>query len=341
MKKITEIVFKCIIAGIISVTLLSILSLIYYNPPVAIQQPDLITNFKFKENSNWSYMLEGFGHGVTDDFGYNNAYYTDCTEPDIVFVGSSHLEAIQVPQKENCVYLLNEKFDKDTLSYNNFKCLNLGVSANAFEVSVSNFPYVLEKYNNAKYIVIETANVEFSPAMLDEIAQGKFRATEAEKGFARKIILSIPYIRLINKKINEASTAKVNVTTDAKVSNGDDLNIYVDKMNEVLSDLSKKSVDNNIKVVILIHQRFWEDADRNIITENSPKYIDAFKKCCENNNIKVIDATKQMIESYRKDFKFSYGFPNTAPGEGHLNKTGHRIIAEEVYKSINEMEENK
>jgi lysophospholipase L1-like esterase len=91
----------------------------------------------------------------------------------------------------------------------------------------------------------------------------------------------------------------------------------------------------------LIHQRFWEDEDGNIVTENSPEYMDAFKKCCENNNIKAIDVTKQMIESYIKDFEFSYGFPNTAPGEGHLNKTGHRIIAEEVYKSINKMEEKK
>ena len=171
MKKITEILFKCIIAGIISITLLSMFSLIYYNPPIAIQQPDLITNFKFKENSNWSYMLEGFGHGMTDELGYNNAYYTDCTEPDIVFVGSSHLEALQVPQNANCVYLLNEKFDKDTLPHNDFKCLNLGVSAHALEVSLSNFKYVVDKYKEAKYIVIETYNVEFSPTMLDEIAK--------------------------------------------------------------------------------------------------------------------------------------------------------------------------
>ena len=170
MKKTVEILFKSVIAGIISIILLSIFSLIYYNPPVATQQSDLVTNFKFKENSNWSYMIEGFGFGTTDELGYNNAYYTDCSEPDIVFVGSSHLEALQVPQKDNCVYLLNEKFDKDNLPYNDFKCLNLGVSANAFEVSVSNFPYITDKYKDAKYIVIETYNVEFSSAMLDEIA---------------------------------------------------------------------------------------------------------------------------------------------------------------------------
>lgn len=342
MKKTAKRLFKCIIAGIISIVLLSMFSLIYYNPPVAIPQSDLITNFKFKENSNWSYMLEGFGYGTTDEQGYNNAYYTDCTEPDIVFVGSSHLEALQVPQKANCIYLLNEKFDKDVLSYNDFKCLNLGVSANAFEVSASNFPYILEKYKEAKYIVIETANVVFSPTMLDEIAEGKFHNPEEEKGFVHKIARSIPYIRLINKKINEASTAKANVGIITSGTNrDDDINIYIDKMNVLLYGLSEKCVENDIKLVILLHQRFWEDADNNIITENSQEYIDIFKECCENNNIKVIDVTDSMVESYKKKFEFSYGFSNTAPGEGHLNKTGHRIIAEEVYKSINEMEGNK
>ena len=189
--------------------------------------------------------------------------------------------------------------------------------------------------------MIETANVEFSPIMLDKIVQGKSRAPEDGKGVINKAILSIPYIRLINKKIKEASIVEVNIVTDANNPTSDDMNIYIDKMNAILCDLSKKSIENDIELVILFHQQFWEDADRNIITQNSPEYINAFKICCENNNIKLIDVTNKMIESYRKDFKCSYGFPNTAPGEGHLNKTGHRIIAEELYKSINEMEENK
>ena len=207
MKKTVQILFKCMIAGIISIVLLSLLSLIYYNPPVATPQPDWTTNFKYKENSKWSFMLEGVGYGTTDELGYNNAYYTDCSQPDIVVMGSSHLEALQVPQNANCVYLLNEKFDKDTLPDNDFKCLNLGVSGHALEVSFSNFEYVTEKYKSAKYIVIETSNVEFSPTMLDEIAEGKFHAPEEEKGFVEKLAQKSPYLRLMYKKLNEANTA--------------------------------------------------------------------------------------------------------------------------------------
>lgn len=341
MKKTVGILSKYIVAAVISIVLLSLFSLIYYNPPIATQQADLITNFKYKENSKWSFMLEGFGYGMIDKQGYNNAYYTDCSQPDIVFMGSSHLEALQVPQDANCVYLLNEKFNKDNLSYNDFKCLNLGVSGHAFEVSLSNFEYVSHKYKDAKYIVIETSNVEFSPTMLDEIAEGKFHAPEGKKGFIHETAQKIPYIRLLYKKINEASSSKNAGNEILQLDDDGDIGIYIDKMNVILNKIAKLSAKNNIKPVVLIHQRFWEDSDGKIITENKETYINAFKKCCENSGIKVIDVTKSMIECYKTNYDFSYGFSNTAPGEGHLNKKGHRIIAEDVYQSINKMEEKK
>ena len=342
MKKTVQILFKCMIAGIISIVLLSLLSLIYYNPPVATPQPDWTTNFKYKENSKWSFMLEGVGYGTTDELGYNNAYYTDCSQPDIVVMGSSHLEALQVPQNANCVYLLNEKFDKDTLPDNDFKCLNLGVSGHALEVSFSNFEYVTEKYKSAKYIVIETSNVEFSPTMLDEIAEGKFHAPEEEKGFVEKLVQKSPYLRLMYKKINEANTAKNKTVPESNGGNDDDnINVYSDKMNVILNKIAKLSAEHNIKPVVLFHQQFWEEEDGTIVTANKEAYVNAWKECCENNDIKVIDVTETMIDSYKTNFEFSYGFSNTAPGEGHLNKTGHRIIAEEMYQCINELEENK
>ena len=101
MKKFATYLFKCIIAGAISLVLLSLFSLVYYNPPIATEQPDSVTNYRFVPNKNWSFMLEGVGFGKTDNLGYNNAYYNECLTPDIVFIGSSHLEALQVPQDAN------------------------------------------------------------------------------------------------------------------------------------------------------------------------------------------------------------------------------------------------
>ena len=67
-------------------------------------------------------------------------------------------------------------------------------------------------------------------------------------------------------------------------------------------------------------------------------YKKAFKECCDKADIKVIDVSDSMIAEYEKSYALSYGFSNSAPGEGHLNEVGHRIVAEAVYKCINETE---
>lgn len=91
MKRTFFYICKCIVAAVISLVILSLLSMVYYNPPIAAVQPNGSTNFKYISDSKWSCMLEGFGKGKTDHTGYNNAYYEDVSNPDIVFVGSSHL----------------------------------------------------------------------------------------------------------------------------------------------------------------------------------------------------------------------------------------------------------
>ena len=287
-------------------------------------------------------MTEGVGYGKTDTSGYNNAYYPDCTDPDIVFAGSSHMEALQVPQDANCVYLLNEMFDKDDSEYNNFKCFNMGVSGNFFEATASNFRYIADKFQNSKYIVIEVFNTEFSPSMIDEIIEEKFSTPMAEKSFMVKALQSIPAINFMKKKVEDMIAAKQ--TPAANVNEAepeDDMDTYNEKMGKLLGKISAISAEYNFKPVILLHERFWTGEDGNIIMETDETYKNAFKKCCENNGIKVIDASPEMIEHYKNSSEFSYGFSNSAPGEGHLNKTGHRLIAEIVYKHINEMEESK
>ena len=345
MKKFAAYLFKCIIAGAISLVLLSLFSLVYYNPPIATEQPDSVTNYRFVPNKNWSFMLEGVGFGKTDNLGYNNAYYNECLDPDIVFIGSSHLEALQVPQDANCVYILNKMFDEDKEEDNNFKCINLGVSGHSFEVSASNFKYVADKFSDAKYIFIETSNVEFSPEVLDDVIAGKFHTPIEKKSFIAETAQKIPFIRLMYKKFNESATAKVTTVapaTDSRSQKAEpDMNIYIEKMNIILGGISEISTEKGVKPIVLLHESFWEDKDGNIVTNMNNTYKDAFMKCCADNGIKVIDVSPDFVSAYKENFEFSYGFSNSAPGEGHLNKTGHRIMAETIYRKINEMEDSK
>ncbi len=55
-----------------------------------------------------------------------------------------------------------------------------------------------------------------------------------------------------------------------------------------------------------------------------------FKKACENNDIDVIDCGNDFLEYYSENKRLPYGFFNTTLGTGHLNRLGHRIIADEI-----------
>lgn len=339
MKKCVCYLVKYCVAAFVSIVILSLFSLVYYNPPVATVQPDWVTNYKFVPNKKWSYMMEGFGYGVINNQGYNNAYYKDCSNPDIVFIGSSHLEAIQVPENSNFIYLLNEKFDEDG---NDFKCINLGISGHFFEVSVSNFEYVINTYKDAKYIVIEASNIEYSPSELDDVINCKFHDPLKERGFLYETAQKIPYLRLIYKKITEINKADNSIVNSeaSQLSEDNDMNVYSDKIQIILERILKLSEDNGIEPIILMHGSFLADTNGNIVTSNDPAYNSAFKKCCEKVGIKVVDVLPEMIEHYKNTFAFSYGFSNSVPGSGHLNKTGHKIIADVLYDRINEMEGN-
>ncbi len=343
MKKLFLYMCKCFIAAVISLIVLSLFSAIYFNPPIATQQPEGITNFKYIPGLKWSYMLEGFGKGKIDDKGYNNAYYNDCSNPDIIFAGSSHLEALQVSENENCVYLLNEMFDKDNFDANNFKCFNLGMSGHFFEATSSNYEYIAKKFKGAKYIIIEMFDAEYSPEVLNQIIEDKFHEPMEKKGIIYETLQKIPFFRLMYKKINETISVKnvpVNVDggDDVSVNNQLEMNVYIEKMNTILAEIAKISKENDIVPIVLMHERFWENQEGNIIMETDELYKEAFKMCCENNGLKVVDACLDMVAEYKEKFRLSYGFSNSAPGEGHLNQTGHRIVAETVYKCINQME---
>ena len=343
MKKTILILCKCFAAAVISLIILSLISMVYYNPPIAIVQPDGITNFKYIPDTEWSFMWEGYGNGKTDNLGYNNAYHSDSSNPDIVFVGSSHLEGLQVPQEANCVYLLNELFDKDNYSDNNFKCLNLGMSGHFFEVSASNYQYIADEFKDAKYIVIEVFDAKYSPDVLDGMIEDKYHSPMEQRSMLREMFLKVPYIRLVYKKITETMPANgASVSAENNVNAPSDkeseLSVYTEKMNIVLSEISKISSENNIVPIILMHERFYENNDGEIILETDAEYKKAFKECCETNNLKVVDVSSEMVAEYLATYNLSYGFSNSAPGEGHLNKIGHRIIAQTMYKTINEME---
>lgn len=55
----------------------------------------------------------------------------------------------------------------------------------------------------------------------------------------------------------------------------------------------------------------------------------------------MLDVSEKFKELYDDKHIFAYGFNNTAVNSGHLNKYGHKIIAESILDYVSENEERQ
>lgn len=59
-------------------------------------------------------------------------------------------------------------------------------------------------------------------------------------------------------------------------------------------------------------------------------------KLCAEQSMVCFSTRKAMASERYERFRLSRGFHNTAPGAGHFNATGHRLIGEEIWRHLSE-----
>ena len=89
-------------AAIVAVIILSLIISIYSTSPVRVENPQGNTDYVWKPDSLWMNMSEGISFGKMDGKGFNNLEAIE--NPDIVLLGSSHIESKNVNQHENTAY---------------------------------------------------------------------------------------------------------------------------------------------------------------------------------------------------------------------------------------------
>lgn len=324
------------LSGILALIILSGISLVYYNPPVTIPQSEGYTKNRFMPNKAWSTMGEGFGYGVTDNLGYNSVYYNNCENPDIVVIGSSHMEAVNVPSDKNCTYVLNKNFAEDDRNDNDFKCLNIGRAGSFFDQSVSYFETVAEKFTDAKYLVVETKSLGWTIEQLDGMLNQQYRQQTHERSFVGNLTVTVPYFRIFFKQMGELASRGNEVEPLPLVSD-QNTEEYAEKMNAVIAMIASQAREHGKELIILHHNTFSYEEMQNAKSDDDPEQMKVLEQACMNNNVVLVDVTDEFISHYKNTYELPYGFSNSQIGEGHLNALGHKIIADELYKAINQL----
>lgn len=330
--------FKLCISGVIALAILSLFCLVYYNPPISVPQKDGYTNSAFRPNSRWSSMVEGWGFGKTNDLGYIESDNSAPTSPDIIFMGSSHTEALQVSSSKNYVSLTETMLAEDASQENNYSCLNIGVAGHVFGTHISNLPYLTDSFDGMKYVVIETSTFHYTAAQFQNMLDGQYHSDLAERGRLYSLAQSVPYLRLLFKQYSSLQKADSAETEDPTAFDPDAYKTAFAALAESIAETAKS---RNFEIILLYHARPNMNGEGPTKYENTAEQLSIVKETCSESGIHFVDTSLLLADHYQKTQQHPYGFSNTTPGSGHLNEVGHQLIAQALYDYINQIEEVK
>ena len=325
MKKTVFWALKAIAGGIIAFLILTLFCAFYYNVPVHSTTQDGSTDYHWEQNKFYSRGTEGFAWGKTNNEGYVNPYdYHEGMDVDVLIMGSSHMEGYNVAIKENTASQLSKLLEDETV-------YNLGVSAHNFLTCANNLEKALEKYKPQKYVVIETRTLLFSESQLEKTIEGTFEELPSHSGGIVGVFQKIPLFRLLYTQLSnwiETSTKKAPATNQQPLSEISNEDLY----KSLLNKLSQTAKEHDVKLIILYHSELSIDPKSGTAISKDSELAQQFAAYCQDAEIEFVNATERFIDEYNENSILPHGFINTSVGKGHLNKHGHRFIAEELFK---------
>lgn len=141
MFKVVRWILKAGIAGVVSLIILSAITIAYSHSGVHVSNETSATDYKWESHQFRSNMTEGFSWLRMNGDGFNNSFeIAESKNMDILLVGSSHMEAVNVAKNRNVGFLLNESFEELTT-------YNIGVSGHTIYQCVNNLPNAISYYN--------------------------------------------------------------------------------------------------------------------------------------------------------------------------------------------------
>ena len=255
-----------------------------------------------------------------DNKGFNNIDSSTSNSPDVLLMGSSHLEAINVDKRENTAYYLSELLP-------NHSIYNIGISGHYIYQCAKNLSDAVKYYLPQQYVVIETATVSLDNDRMEKVVNGSLSSIPSyDSGALFYVQKYCPAIKSIYNCVTNWKNAEKMTT---KQSESMDLNL-LDRFIHLMSN----SVGNDCKLIVVYHPTTSLDNSGNIVLQTSSSDLQAFRDACEKYNIEFVDISKQVIDLYNQQHRLIHGFENTAVGSGHLNRYGHLLLAEQLASLI-------
>lgn len=337
--KIVKCFGRLIAASVVATLILSLILSVYNMVPQRVENQFHNTDYCWEPNSIWLSMVEGISYGKYDANGFNNLEVVD--NPDVLIVGSSHMDAAQVPQKQSTFYYLSQMLEDRLTVY------NMGTAGHTFAKLCDYLPKSLEAYKKVpKYILIETYSTVVSDTDANNILNHTVNKTPVSNNRILKLLDRVPFFHVIFyqldggliKKLSDDGAEYPSAKQDS--DNIDSKKTEIDKApyDEVFGYLEALQKEYNTQIVIFYHPTEEFNADGTVTFTHNDTYDTFFESAIEH-NIAFVDTTAEFEDMYARDHSVPHGFITGKIGEGHLNPDGHYAVAKSLYQAIAQMEE--
>ena len=337
MRKTFGFIIKAAIAGGLAIVILSVINIPYFYTGIHIDNETGATDYIWESGQIRTNMTEGYAWLTMDRYGFNNtdenAEKSIQEGVDILIMGSSHMEAMEVAEDENLGYLLNERLsDKNTY--------NIGISGHNIYRIMDNVSDAVKTYEPKDYVIIETSAIELDEEKMMAVVDGTAKKIPSYDSGIVYQLQKIPAIKWLYKSLEEWMSQSKGalgnlMTVFAAESEIKEIPAsYAETLDAFLNMSVQACEETGCTPVIFYHQQADIQADGTINCNTDEQYLELFAKTCEKQGIIFIDMTESLIRGFEEEHILPHGFMNTYVGSGHINAYGHRMVADKLLEVI-------
>lgn len=324
--------FRFCASGFSAVAVLNLLFAFYYRLPLHGDNLRHTSDYVWEARATWVKMTEGISWGRMDADGFNNRAVI--RNPDVLILGSSHMEATNVRQNEHTASQLQAHLAEHG---SDLTVYNRGISGHHFLKCVK---YLDEntKAESVKYVAIETSRVAFTADEIRNFFAGKIDFTPSYTTGILFYLQRLPLFRLFYLQIHDGML-RLFLPQKAR-SLSAERNIAQTESPETIRAIYEKLFSyvsmhaNGKRVIIFYHPTGTPTAAGNLVYDTDRDYLSAFSAAAQKHDISFIDLTAATDDLWRREHKTTHGFCTGTAFGGHLNRNGHAMTARALADAI-------
>lgn len=340
MKNYSKQIFQWCIALAIALFIMNLVTFAFYDPCQELLRHQGSNTGFLLPGTHGVYGLEGYCIANIDDRGYVNRSLPMADSYCIV-AGASHTEGLFLPLKYRYSDILNSMLGSD----DELRVYNIGRSGNFFSIVLQHLDGILGEFPDAKALIIETDTLTYDTKALydsqmqegydpSETAQSMIAALPERSRYTIKVKQCLPLVRELHKQYLTYEESKAEPSSSdildedfwaAEYAGG-----YAEALDSLMAFIRSKT---DKQVIILYHPAVSveKDGSLKLLTNGAEPYYEA---ACAKYDIDFVDMSDTFMNAYENEHIIPYGFNNTTPGSGHINRAAHRMMAEELYKVL-------